>query len=110
MPQRGAARHQVFALEAAVVAAAYDAGSDGDGDVAAACHQFLRDDGVATDRHDATGHDASALARVQTYFGRMPRRHGGDNVEYGRRVGIEVFAAQGIAIHGRVVVAGDIDR
>jgi hypothetical protein len=71
--------------------------------------ELLRHDGVEPRRHERTRHDAHALAGQDFAAHGLARKACADHVERGRRVDEQVAAAQGKAVHRRVVVRGHVD-
>ncbi len=108
--ERGAAGHQVFAGKAAVVPGLDGARCDGDAGGADRGHLLMRDHAVASGRHHAARHDAHALAWRGNGVRWSACEGGADHGQRERRVRQQVGAAQGVAIHGRVVMRGHADR
>ena len=100
---------QVFALQTPVVACCNGARREGNAVPLQRMHQLLRHHGVAACRHYGTGHDAQALAIAHCRASGIAREGRADHGEHGVGFCCYVAAAQGIAVHGGVVVGGHVD-
>ena len=71
--------------------------------------EFLWDHGIAVSRHGRAGHDAHAFARLDLAAMTLTGMHTGNDAQAQGKTLCQVVAAQGIAIHGRIVVGWHID-
>jgi hypothetical protein len=106
--ERCRAAPDVFAGATAVVARLHDARRNADA-IAFDGHELLRHDGVQAVRHDGAGHDADALALADGALEATTREAGASHLQDRVGIGSEGGSAQGIAVHGRVVLRRHVD-
>ncbi len=102
------AARQVFASQAAVVAGPHQAGRENDL-IAFDAAKLLRHHGVAARGHHRAGHDAHGAARGRFAAEGMTGEPASGDRKHGVALRCEIGAAQGVAVHRRVVVGGHVD-
>ena len=107
-PDHGFARGEILAREAAVLAA-FLAGGDAH-PLALDPDDFLDHDRVGALGHHRAGHDAHALAFAHAAVELPSGESAAGKAQHGLGLWREVGVAQGIAVHGRVVVRRHVQR
>ncbi len=73
-------------------------------------HALLHDHGVCALRHHGTGHDAYALTFADFSCISVAGKGGADDLQAGFPGAVEIVGVEGITVHCRVIVIGNIAR